>query len=249
MFLSLSKKLQRMLVFTIMFFGLSGMCALVYFLLNQENYEAVMIVSTVTPAVVFTTSTLLYLRIIGEDSDVPNTSESSPMYKCKRKLLGYVSLGFILGVPAVYFIMHGVTQNLFATIFPLTYIFVMSVATMAFLPVYLKTTGAIAPIRYMVLAVALFVILLKVGCYLNSYLPGNLTEFLTRNLFFALGCGNLFLLFLLHSAWHQVFTLENVVVIPLNQIQTQIQGPTPTNVVYIVTVPPESPPESKKISE
>jgi hypothetical protein len=132
--------------------------------------------------------------------------------------------------------MHGVTKDIFATVFPLAYIIVMSVCTIGFLPEFLKTTGAIAPVRYVILMVALFVILLKTGVYLNSYFPGNLTDFVARNLFLALGCANILLLFLLHAAWHQVFTMEHVVAIPLN-----ITPPKPTipkrEEVCIVTVP------------
>ena len=129
--------------------------------------------------------------------------------------------------------MHGVTKDVFTTVFPLAYIILMSVVSMAFLPGFLKTTGAIAPVRYVILTVALFVILLKTGVYLNAYFPGNLTEFVTRNLFFALGCANILLLFLIHAAWHQVFTMEHDVALPLNGF-TQPKA-TPND--YIFTVP------------
>lgn len=208
-----------MLVFLIMLLSLFGIGALVYFLLDLNNHVGVMIVSTVAPVIVFAMKTWVYLRInwvipdvIGEDADI------SKMHAFKRKLLGYVGIGFLIGVPAVYFIMHGVTKDIFSTIFPLAYILLMSVASIAFLPEFLKATGAIAPVRYVILTVALFVILLKTGIYLNSYFPGNLTEFVTRNLFFALGCANILLLFLLNAAWHQVFTMEHVVALPLNHV-------------------------------
>ena len=252
MFSSLSKKSQRILVFLIKFLSLFGIGALVYFLLDHNNHVGVMIVSTVAPVIGFAMTTYVYLRInwvapdvIGEDA-VP-----SKMAQCKRKLLAYVAIGFLLGVPSVYFIMHGVTKDIFATVFPLAYILLMSVCTISFLPEFLKTTGAIAPVRYVILTVALFVILLKTGVYLNSYFPGNLTDFVTRNLFFALGCGNIFLLFLLHAAWHQVFTMDHVVALPLNDItrptlalnQTQTREnakgeKAPEQTVYIVNVPP-----------
>jgi hypothetical protein len=221
MFSSLSKKSQRMLAFLFMLLGLTAAGALVYFLLDQNNHDGVMIVSTVAPFIVFAMTTYVYLRInwvapdvIGEEAG----SDISKMYACKRKLLCYVGIGFLLGVPAVYLIMHGVTKDIFATVFPLAYIILMSVCTIGFLPGFLKTTSAIAPVRYVILTVALFVILLKTGVYLNSYFPENLTEFVTRNLFFALGCANILLLFLLHAAWHQVFTMEHVVALPLNHV-------------------------------
>jgi hypothetical protein len=242
-----------MLAFLIKSLSLFGIGALVYFLLDHNNHVGVMIVSTVAPVIGFAMTTYVYLRInwvapdvIGEDA-VP-----SKMAQCKRKLLAYVAIGFLLGVPAVYFIMHGVTKDIFATVFPLAYILLMSVCTIGFLPGFLKATGAIAPVRYVILTVALFVILLKTGVYLNSYFPGNLTDFVTRNLFFALGCGNIFLLFLLHAAWHQVFTMDHVVALPLNDVtrpkptiamnETQTRenakeekDPTPT--VHIFNVP------------
>jgi len=226
MFSSLSKKWQRILAFLFLLLGLTAAGALVYFLLDHNNHDGVMIVSTVAPLIGFAITTWLYLRInwvapdvIGEDTG----SDISKMSAYKRKILGYVGIGFLIGVPAVYIIMHGVTKDIFTTVFPLAYILLMSVASIAFLPEFLKTTRAIAPVRYVILMVALFVILLKTGVYLNSYFPGNLTEFVTRNLFFALGCGNIFLLFLLHAAWHQVFTMEHVVELPLN-----ITPPKPT---------------------
>jgi hypothetical protein len=208
-----------MLVFLFKFLSLFGIGALVYFLLDHNNHVGVMIVSTVAPFIMFAMTTWLYLRInwvvpdvIGEEADI------SKMHALKRKLLEYVAIGFLIGAPAVYIIMHGVTKDIFTTVFPLAYIILMSVASIAFLPGFLKTTGAIAPVRYVILTVALFVILLKTGVYLNSYFPGNLTEFVTRNLFFALGCANILLLFLLHAAWHQVFTMEHVVALPLNHV-------------------------------
>jgi hypothetical protein len=155
------------------------------------------------------------------------------MAQCKWKVLAYVAFGFLLGVPAVYLIMHGVRKDMFTTVFPLAYIIVMSVVSMAFLPGFLKTTRAIAPVRYIILTVALFVILLKVGVYLNSYFPGNLNEFVTIDLFFALGCANILLLFLLHAAWHQVFTMDHIVATPLNDITP----PKATPNDYIFTVP------------
>lgn len=249
MFSSLSRESQRMLAFLFMLFGLTAAGALVYFLLDQNNHVGVMTVSTVAPVIVFAMTTWVYLRInwvvpdvIGEDTG----SDISKMHALKRKLLCYVGIGFLLGVPAVYLIMHGVTNDIFTTIFPLAYIILMSVTSIAFLPGFLKTTRAIAPVRYVILTVALFVILLKVGVYLNSYFPGNLSEFVTRNLFFALGCGNILLLFLLHAAWHQVFTMEHVVALPLNYVVTppkqilalnQSQEKAPEQTDYIVDVP------------
>lgn len=243
---SLSRASQRMLVFLIMLLTLFGIGALVYYLLDQNNHVGVMTVSTVAPVIVFSMKTWVDLRI---NLVAPNAFEQvadlSKMHALKRKLLGYVGIGFLIGVPAVYFIMHGVTKDLFSTIFPLAYILLMSVASIAFLPGFLKATKAIAPVRYVILTVALFVILLKTGVYLNSYFPGNLTEFVTRNLFFALGCANILLLFLLHAAWFQVFTMEHVVALPLNHVtppkqilalnQTEEKEPAPT--VYIVHVP------------
>jgi len=257
MFSSLSKKWQRILAFLFLLLGLTAAGALVYFLLDQNNHDGVMIVSTVAPLIGFAITTWVYLRInwvapdvIGEDAG----ADISKMHAFKRKLLGYVGIGFLIGVPAVYFIMHGVTKDIFATVFPLAYIILMSVASIAFLPEFLKATRAIAPVRYVILAVALFVILLKTGVYLNSYFPGNLTEFVTRNLFFALGCANILMLFLIHAAWFQVFTMEHVVALPLNhgvtppkqileQNQTQEKAPDqkqekePDQTVYIVNVP------------
>ena len=243
MFSSLSRKSQRMLVFLIKFLSLTAAGALVYFLLDHNNHDGVMIVSTVAPAIVFAVKTWVYLRInwvvpdvIGEDAGAC----ISKMHALKRKLLCYVGIGFLIGGPAVYFIMHGVTKDIFATVFPLCYIILMSVASIAFLPGFLKTTRAIAPVRYVILTVALFVILLKVGVYLNSYFPGNLSEFVTRNLFFALGCANILLLFLIHAAWHQVFTIKHVVELPLNHDVTplnQTQKKAPEQTVYIVNVP------------
>lgn len=221
MFSSLSRESQRMLVFLIMLLSLFGIGALVYFLLDLNNHVGVMIVSTVAPVIVFAMKTWVYLRINWVTPDVIGENagaDISKMHAFKRKLLGYVGIGFLIGVPAVYFIMHGVTKDIFSTIFPLAYILLMSVASIAFLPEFLKATGAIAPVRYVILTVALFVILLKTGVYLNSYFPGNLTEFVTRNLFFALGCANILLLFLLNAAWHQVFTVEHVVALPLNHV-------------------------------
>jgi len=249
MFSSLSRALQRILVSLIMLLSLFGIGALVYFLLDHNNHVGVMIVSTVAPAIVFAVKTWVYLRInwvvpdvIGDDSG----SDISKMHALKRKLICYVGIGFLLGVPAVYFIMHGVTKDIFATVFPLCYILLMSVASIAFLPEFLKTTRAIAPVRYGILTVALFVILLKTGVYLNSYFPGNLSEFVARNLFFALGCANILLLFLIHAAWHQVFTMEHVVALPLNHVtppkqilalnQTQEKAP-PEQTVHIFDVP------------
>jgi hypothetical protein len=237
-----------MLVFLIMLLSLIGIGALVYYLLDQNNHVGVMIVSTVAPVIVVVMKTWVDLRI---NWKAPNAFEQvvdlSEMYALKRKLLYYVGIGFILGVSAVYFIMHGVTKDLFSTIFPLAYILLMSVASIAFLPEFLKTTRAIAPVRYVILTVALFVIILKVGVYLNSYFPGNLDEEVTRDLFFALGCANILLLFLLHAAWHQVFTMEHVVALPLNitprkpnVAQTRENAKKkqdPDNTVHIVTVP------------
>lgn len=216
MFSNLSKGSQRTLVFAIMLLSLSTMGALVYLFLILGNYTGLMVVATVAPAIIFAVSTYLYLRITWSASYMLATS--SPMTHLKKKMLTYVILGFLLGVPSVYFIMHGVTQNYFSTVFPLAYIFIMSVCTIAIVPAFLKATGAIAPVRYMIITVALFVILLKVGVYLDSYFPGNMTAIMTRNMFFALGCANVFLLFLLHAAWHQVFTIEQVVVTPLNEV-------------------------------
>jgi len=241
MFSSLSRESQRILVFLIKFLSLFGIGALVYFLLDHNNHVGVMIVSTVAPFIVFAMTTWVYLRInwvvpdvIGEDAGAC----ISKMHALKRKLLGYVGIGFLIGVPAVYFIMHGVTKDIFATVFPLAYIILMSVTSIAFLPGFLKTTRAIAPVRYVILTVALFVILLKVGVYLNSYFPGNLSEKVTRDMFFALGCANILLLFLIHAAWHQVFTMEHVVALPLNYVVTP---PKPTiakrEEIYIVNVP------------
>ena len=220
MFSSLSRESQRMLVFLIKFLSLFGIGALVYFLLDHNNHVGVMIVSTVPTAIVFAMTTWVYLRINWVAPNVihPDKPYLTKMHECKRKILLYVLSGFVLGLSSVYFIMHGVTKDIFSTVFPLAYILFMSVTSIAFLPEFLKTTRTIAPVRYLILTVALFVILLKVGVYLNSYFPGNLTEFVTRNLFFALGCANILLLFLLHAAWHQVFTVEHVVASPLNDL-------------------------------
>jgi hypothetical protein len=191
---------------------------------------------------VFPSSMWLYLRInYVQPNDLETTSKESEMAKYKRKIILYVLVGLLLGVPAIYFIIEGVTQDLFTTLFPIAYIILMSVVSIAFLPGFLKATGAIAPVRYFILTVMLFVILLKVAVYLTSYFPGTLTDVVGRHLFFALGCGNVFLLFLLNSAWHQVFTLERVVVLPLNHV-TPPKPPTPENdEVIIVTVPPPPP--------
>ena len=233
MFSSLSKKSQRMLAFLFMLLGLTAAGALAYFLLDQNNHDGVMIVSTVAPVIGFVTSTMLYLRInwVAPDVFAQDAAVPSKMDRWKRELLAYVAIGFLLGVPAVYVIMHGVTKDIFTTVFPLAYIILMSVCTIGFLPGFLTATGAIAPVRYGILTVALFVILLKVGVYLNSYFAGNLTDSVTRNLFFALGCANILLLFLIHASWHQVFTIENVVAFPLNIT------PPKREEVYIVTVP------------
>jgi hypothetical protein len=267
MFLSLSKNSQRMLVFLIMLLSLIGIGALVYLLLDQNNHVGVMIVSTVAPVIVFAMTTWVYLRInwvapidlringVAPIDTEPDAEDLSKMYAYKRMLLSYVGIGFLIGVPAVYFIMHGVTNDIFTTIFPLAYIILMSVASIAFLPGFLKTTGAIAPVRYVILTVALFVILLKVGVYLNSYFPGNLSEKVTRDIFFALGCANILLLFLIHAAWHQVFTMKRVVALPLNHVtppkqnlalnQTQTQKKEPLEQIFhIVTVPVDAPPNA-----
>ena len=105
MFSSLSRESKRMLAFLIKFLSLFGIGALVYFLLDHNNHVGVMIVSTVAPVIGFAMTTYVYLRInwvapdvIGEDA-VP-----SKMAQCKRKLLAYVAIGFLLGVPSVYFI-------------------------------------------------------------------------------------------------------------------------------------------------
>ena len=211
-------KLNNLIVFMTMLLSLTGTGALTFVLLEQKLYHAVLAVSTVITSITFSISTWLYLR---NNYEPPNVLEPklSEMAEYKRKILVYVLLGVLLGVPAVYVIMHGVKKDIFTTVFPLSYIIIMSVVSMAFLPGFLKATGAIAPVRYMILTVTLFVMMLKVAVYLNSYFPGNLTDFVAINLFFALGCGNVFLLFLLLAAWHQVFTLEHVVVIPLNQSQ------------------------------
>jgi hypothetical protein len=220
-----------MLVFLIMLLSLIGISALVYFLLDQNNHNGVIIVSTVPTAFVFAIKIYLCLRINWVAPNVINLDEQElqEMYAYKLMLLCYIGVGFILGVSAVYFIMHGVTNDLFTKIFPLGYILFMSVTSIAFLPGFLKTTRAIAPVRYMILTVALFVILLKVGVYLNSYFPGNLSDKVTRDLFFALGCANILLLFLLNAAWHQVFTMKHIVALPLNHVtplnQTQKKAP------------------------
>ena len=235
MFLNLSKESQRTLVFMIMLMSLTTMGALVYLLLILGNYTGLMVVSTVAPVIIFAVATYLYLRINWSASGILATS--FPMTYLKKKILTYVILGFLLGIPSVYFIMHGVTQNQFSTVFPLAYIFIMSVCTIAIVPAFLKATGAIAPVRYMIIAIALFVILLKVGVYLDSYFPGNMTANITRNMFFALGCSNIFLLFMLHAAWHQIFTMEQVVVTPLNEVvvaQPKKVVVTPLNEVVVV---------------
>jgi len=241
MFSSLSRESQRMLVFLIMLLSLFGIGALVYYLLDQINHVGVMTVSTVAPVIVFSMKTWIDLRINWVSPDAFElVVDLSKMHALKRKLLCYVGIGFLIGIPAVYLIMHGVTRDLFSTIFPLAYIILMSVTSIAFLPGFLKTTRAIAPVRYVILTVALFVILLKVGVYLNSYFPGNLSEKVTRDMFFALGCANILLLFLIHAAWHQVFTIKHVVELPLNHDVTplnQTQKKAPEQTVYIVNVP------------
>ena len=236
MFRKITKESQRFLVFMIMLLSLTGTGALAFMLLEQNNHDGVMIVSTIVPTIIFAITTWLYLRI---NWVLPNMFASdsmpSPMASYKRKILGYVSVGLLLGIPAVYFIMKGVTNDLFATVFPLAYIFMMSVCTIAFLPGYLKVTGTIASVRYLILAVSLCVIILKVGIYLDSYFPGVISELLSRKMFFALGCGNILLVFMLHAAWHQVFTVENVVVLPLNQTP-QKQQPQ-LDKIDVITVP------------
>jgi hypothetical protein len=229
MFSNLSIKWQRTLVFLIMLLSLATMGALVYLLLILGNYTGLMVVSTVTPTIIMSIATWLYLRINWSASGILATSPL--MTEWKRKILTYVGIGFFLGVPSVYFIMHGVTQSIFSTVFPLAYILLMSVCTIAVVPAFLKATGAIALVRYVIITVALFVILFKVGVYLDSYFPGNLTTTITKNLFFALGCSNVFLLFLLHSAWHQVFTMEKAVVVvaPLNEVVVVHDIPIPIN--------------------
>jgi len=224
---NLSIKWQRTLVFLIMLLTLAAMGALVYLLLILGNYTGLMVVSTVTPTVIMSIATWLYLRINWSASDTLATS--APMKQWKRKILTYVGIGFFLGVPSVYFIMHGVTQSIFSTVFPLGYILLMSVSTIAIVPAFLNATGAIALVRYVIITVALFVILFKVGVYLDSYFPGNLTSSVTKNLFFTLGCSNVLLLFLLHSAWHQVFTIEQAVVVvaPLNEVVVVHDIPIP----------------------
>jgi hypothetical protein len=218
MFSKLPKDSQKIVVFMIMLLILTGTGALVFMLLEEKRYDGVMIVSTVVPSIIFCISTWLYLRINWVTPDVfASNSVQTEMAAYKRKILGYVSVGLLLGIPAVYFIMKGVTHDLFATIFPIAYIFLMSVYTIAFLPGYLKVTGAISPVRYLILTVSLCVIILKVGIYLDSYFPGVVSELIAKKMFFALGCANMLLVFMLHAAWHQVFTVEQVVVIPLNQ--------------------------------
>lgn len=218
MFSKLPKDSQKIVVFMIMLLILTGTGALVFMLLEEKRYDGVMIVSTVVPSIIFCISTWFYLKINWVTPDVfASNSVQTEMAAYKRKILGYVSVGLLLGIPAVYFIMKGVTHDLFATIFPIAYIFLMSVYTIAFLPGYLKVTGAISPVRYLILTVSLCVIILKVGIYLDSYFPGVVSELIAKKMFFALGCANMLLVFMLHAAWHQVFTVEQVVVIPLNQ--------------------------------
>ena len=227
MFSNFSIKWQRTLVFLIMLLSLAAMGALVYLLLILGNYTGLMVVSTVTPTIIMSIATWLYLRINWSASGILATSLL--MTQWKRKILTYVGIGFFLGVPSVYFIMHGVTQSIFSTVFPLAYILLMSVCTIAVVPAFLKATGAIALVRYVIITVALFVILFKVSVYLDSYFPGNLTTTITKNLFFTLGCSNVLLLFLLHSAWHQVFTMEQAVVVaaPLNEVVVVHDIPIP----------------------
>jgi hypothetical protein len=214
---NISKNLKRTMIFLIMLLILTGTSVLVHLLLEHDNHDGVMIVSTVVPAIVFTTATWLYLRVNWAVTD--NLSQQTQKISAKYRIIAYVLAGFLLGIPAMYFIMNGVTKSVFSTVFPIGYIFIMSVYTIAFLPGFLKTTETVAPMRFVILAVALIVILLKVGVYLNSYFPGTITDVIVKNLFFALGGGNILLLFLLHSAWHQVFKVEPVkVVTPLNEV-------------------------------
>ena len=157
MFSNLSIKWQRTLVFLIMLLSLATMGALVYLLLILGNYTGLMVISTVTPTIIMSIATWLYLRINWSASGILSTSPL--MTEWKRKILTYVGIGFFLGVPSVYFIMHGVTQSIFSTVFPLAYILLMSVCTIAVVPAFLKATGAIALVRYVIITVALFVIL------------------------------------------------------------------------------------------
>ena len=236
MFSKLPKDSQKFVVFMIMLLILTGTGALVFMLLEEKRYDGVMIVSTVVPSIIFAITTWLYLRINWVSPDVlASNSVPSEIASYKKKVLVYVSVGLLLGIPAVYFIMKGVKHDLFATIFPLAYIFLMSVYTIAFLPAYLKVTGTITPVRYLILTVSLCVIILKVGIYLDSYFPGVVSELISRKMFFALGCANMLLVFMLHAAWHQVFTVEQVVVIPLNQVNQKLQ--TQTERIEIITVP------------
>ena len=240
MFSNLPKGSQRTLVFMIMLLGLATMGALVYLFLILGNYTGLMVVSTVTPTIIMSIATWLYLRI-NWSASLGNLLPVCLTTHLKKKILTYVVLGFILGVPSVYFIMHGVHQNHFSMVFPLAYILIMSVCTIAIVPAFLKATGAIAPVRYMIITIALFVILLKVGVYLDSYFPGNMTVVMTRNMFFALGCANVFLLFMLHAAWHQVFTIEQIVVPPLNEVVVaqpkKVVVAQPTEIVEVHDIP------------
>jgi hypothetical protein len=175
-------------------------------------------IATILPSLIIGVGTYAYLRVnyvkpVLPVKEVAQKAEQPPALprlsaELKKKVLLYLSVGLMLVIPAVYVIMSGVKQNIFTIAFPIAYIIGMSVASIGFLPNFLTSTGAIAPVRYFVLLVSLTIILLKVGVYLDSYFPGNLDGEIPRMMFFALGAANWLLILMLHASWHQVFTME-----------------------------------------
>lgn len=224
-----SKAWQRILILIAMFFGLVSVGAFAYYyMVVNDDYMVVACIATIIPSLILVIGTYAYLRVNWVNPDVfaqPALPRLS--LTLKKKVLRYLSVGFMLGVPAVYAIMSGVKQNIFTISFPVVYIIGMSVASIGFLPNFLTSTGAIAPVRYFVLLVSLTIILLKVGVYLDSYFPGNLSGSLVRCMFYALGAANWLLILMLHASWHGVFTMEVPptvhVSVPLNVAETVVQ--------------------------
>ena len=232
-----SKAWQRILILIAMFFGLVSVGAFAYYyMVVNDDYMVVACIATIIPSLILVIGTYAYLRVNWVNPDVfaqPALPRLLPTLK--KKVLLYLSVGFMLGVPAVYVIMSGVKQNIFTISFPVVYIIGLSVASIGFLPNFLTSTGAIAPVRYFVLLVSLTIILLKVGVYIDSYFPGNLDGEIPRMMFFALGVANWLLILMLHASWHQVFTMEVPpavsVSVPLN-----VAKQTESTVVQIVHV-------------
>jgi len=226
-----SKAWRRIIIFLAMFFGLVSVGAIAYYYMVVSNdYLVIACIATLGPTLIIGVGTYCYLLVNYQPKQVLPTQQleippASQQVKTamKKKVLLYLLFGFMLGVPAIYVIMSGVKQNIFTISFPVVYIIGMSVASIAFLPGFLRSTGAIAPVRWFVLLVTLTIIILKVGIYLNSYFPGNLSHSIAENLFFSLGVANWLLILMLDASWHQVFTIEVPVSVPLNKLQTTVE--------------------------